>query len=80
MLDERRFLKWKIMELPPSLFESIFFDGVFKYGDVAKFWGYVEINTKPLFVEFFNFVQHFKLLSLLLLNLIKLFSIGMIMV
>jgi hypothetical protein len=36
----------------------ILFDAVFiKYGDGAKFWGYVGINAEPLFVEFCNFVQ-----------------------
>jgi hypothetical protein len=33
------------------------FDAVFKYGDGAKFCGYVGINAKSLYVEFCNFVQ-----------------------
>jgi hypothetical protein len=33
------------------------FDAVFKYGDDAKFWGYVVINSEQLRVEFCNFVQ-----------------------
>jgi hypothetical protein len=33
------------------------FDAVFKYGDGAKFRGYVGINAEPLCAEFFNFVQ-----------------------
>jgi hypothetical protein len=35
----------------------ILFDAVFKYGDGAKFLGYVVINAKQLCVEFCNFVQ-----------------------
>jgi hypothetical protein len=35
----------------------ILFDAVFKYGDGAKFWGYVGINAEPLCVELCNFVQ-----------------------
>jgi hypothetical protein len=34
----------------------ISFDAVFKYGDDAKFWGYVGINAEQLCVEFCNFV------------------------
>jgi hypothetical protein len=32
-------------------------DAAFKYGDGAKFWGYVVINAEQLCVEFCNFVQ-----------------------
>jgi hypothetical protein len=36
----------------------ILFDAVsIKYGDGAKFWGYVVIKAEPLCVEFCNFVQ-----------------------
>jgi hypothetical protein len=32
-------------------------DAFFKYGDNAKFWGYVVTKAEPLCVEFCNFVQ-----------------------
>jgi hypothetical protein len=35
----------------------IFFDKALRYGDSAKFCGYVEINTEQLCVELCNFVQ-----------------------
>jgi hypothetical protein len=46
------------MDIPISfILIIIFFDPVFKYGDGAKFWGYVVINAEQLCVEFCNFVQ-----------------------
>jgi hypothetical protein len=48
------------MDIPISfIWIIILFDAVFiiKYGDGAKFWGYVGINAEPLCVEFCNFVQ-----------------------
>jgi hypothetical protein len=46
------------MDIPISfIWIIILFDAVFKYGDGAKFWGYVGINAEPLFVEFCNFVK-----------------------
>jgi hypothetical protein len=35
----------------------IFFDKALRYGDSAKFCGYVETNTEHLCVELCNFVQ-----------------------
>jgi hypothetical protein len=34
-----------------------FFDSAFKYGDGAKFWGYVGTNVELLWIKFCNFVQ-----------------------
>jgi hypothetical protein len=31
---------------------------LFKHEDGAKYWGYVETNTEPLHVEFYNCVQY----------------------
>jgi hypothetical protein len=46
------------MNIPISfIWIIILFDAVFKYGDGAKFWGYVRINAEVLCVEFCNFVQ-----------------------
>jgi hypothetical protein len=46
------------MDIPISfIWIIILFDAVFKYGDGAKFWGYVVINAEQLCVEFCNFVQ-----------------------
>jgi len=48
----------KIMDIPKSfIWMIILFDEAFKYGDGAKFWGYVGTNTEPLCVQFCNFVQ-----------------------
>jgi hypothetical protein len=72
-------VQWKITDVTTDFtLIIIFFDGAFEYGDSAKFWGYVEANAEPVCVEFCNFVQCCKLLDLLLLNLMQLFSIGMI--
>jgi hypothetical protein len=40
-----------------KLYLNHFFYAVFKYGDGAKFWGYIVINSEQLCVEFCNFVQ-----------------------
>jgi hypothetical protein len=46
------------MDIPISFIGIIvLFDAVFKYGDGAKFLGYVVINAEPLCVEFCNLVQ-----------------------
>jgi hypothetical protein len=47
------------MVIPVSfIWIIILFDTVFiKYGDGAKFWGYVGTNAEPLRIEFCNFVQ-----------------------
>jgi hypothetical protein len=46
------------MDIPISFIWIInLFDAVFKYGDDAKFWGYVGINAGPHCVEFCNFVK-----------------------
>jgi hypothetical protein len=43
------------MNVPKVLFESLFLWS-FKYGEGAKFWGYVVTNAEQLRVEFYNFV------------------------
>jgi hypothetical protein len=47
------------MDIPIGFISIIIlFDAAFiKYGDGAKFWGYVVINAEQLCVEFCNFVQ-----------------------
>jgi hypothetical protein len=46
------------MAIPTSFtWIIILFDVVFKYGDGAKFCGYVVINAEQQGVEFYNFVQ-----------------------
>jgi hypothetical protein len=46
------------MDIPISfILIIILFDAVFKYGDGAKFSGYVGINAEPLCVGFCNFVK-----------------------
>jgi hypothetical protein len=46
------------MDIPTNfIWIIILFDAVFKYGDGAKFWGYVVIKAEQLCVEFCNFVQ-----------------------
>jgi hypothetical protein len=43
------------MNIPISFISIIiWFDEVFKYGDGAKFWGYVQASADPLYVEFCN--------------------------
>jgi hypothetical protein len=47
------------MDIPTSfIWIIILFDSVVKYGDDAKFWGYVGLNAEQLCVEFCNFVQY----------------------
>jgi hypothetical protein len=46
------------MDIPISfIWIIISFDAVFKYGDGAKFWGFVVINAEQICIEFCNFVQ-----------------------
>jgi hypothetical protein len=46
------------MGIPTSfIWIIILFDAFFKYNDGAKFLSYIEINAKPLCVEFCNYVQ-----------------------
>jgi hypothetical protein len=46
------------MDIPISfIWIIILFDAVFKYGDGAKFWGYVVTNAEQRRVELCNFVQ-----------------------
>jgi hypothetical protein len=57
-LDKWSLVQWEIMDLPTSLiWIVILFDEIFKQGDGAKYWAYVETNSEPLCVEFCNFVQ-----------------------
>jgi hypothetical protein len=47
------------MDIPISfIWIIILFNAVFKYGDGAKFWGYVGINAEPLCVEDSNLHTH----------------------
>jgi hypothetical protein len=57
-LDKWTLLQKEIMDIPISfVWIIILFDAVFKYGDGAKFLGYVLINAEQLCAEFCNFVQ-----------------------
>jgi hypothetical protein len=56
-LDKWTLVQEEIMDIPISfIWIIILFDAVFKYGDGAKFWGYVVITAEQLRVEFCNFV------------------------
>jgi hypothetical protein len=45
-LDKWIFVQYEIMDIPVSwIWIIILFEELFKYGDGAKFWGYVGINT-----------------------------------
>jgi hypothetical protein len=39
-----------------SILIIVLFDKTFKYGDGAKFWGYIKTNAEPLCVEFSNVI------------------------
>jgi hypothetical protein len=48
------------MDTPKSFtWIIILFDEVFKYGDGAKFWGYVGTNGEALYVEFCNVLVNY---------------------
>jgi hypothetical protein len=62
------------MDIPTRfIWIFILFDIAFKYGDVAKFWGYVGINAEPVCVEFCSVVQ-----NVYFIKFENLFSVGMI--
>jgi hypothetical protein len=50
-LDKWTLVQQEIMDIPISfIWIIILFDAGFKYGDGAKFWGYVVMNAEPLCV------------------------------
>jgi hypothetical protein len=56
--DKTSLVQWRILDTPVSFIGIIVLcDDAFKYGDCVRFWGYIEMNTEPLCVDFCNFVQ-----------------------
>jgi hypothetical protein len=57
-LDVQSSAQKKVSDVATSfIWIIILFDKALKYGDGAKFWGYVSKNAEPLCVEFCNFMH-----------------------
>jgi hypothetical protein len=68
-LEKETLVQLNIMDISESFIWNIhLFDEAFKCGHGVRVWGNVGTNTKPLCVEFCNFVQRHIFLSLLSLK------------